>query len=77
MSDDDIMKLAYGHAAYLGHGIHFTDQGLLDFCRDLLDASVCAYISPKSVADELLPSVPAYQLELTEFVDRADKLIQS
>ena len=77
MSDDDIMKLAYGHAAYLGHGIHFTDQGLLDFCRELLDASACLYVSPRSSAEEILPPVPAYQEELAEFVERADKLIQS
>jgi hypothetical protein len=65
VTDDEIMSIMYDHATAFSRYIQFTDQGILDFARAILEADV-----PRTVA----PEPEGYDAAMQTALDTAEKL---
>ena len=65
MTDDEIMSIMYDHASAFSSCIQFTDQGVLDFARAILEAGVPRTVKPKP---------EGYDAAMRTVLDTAEKL---
>lgn len=69
MTDEEIQEIMYMHANCFTNYICFTDQGVLDFARDLLDQA--GYKAP---TPEPEPVGTTYADAMWRFVEGVDNL---
>jgi hypothetical protein len=71
MTDEEIRSLMYEYADCFTNTVHFTDQGVLDFARAILN-SVSSHQENKQKEER-----PQYEDALWNFVERADQFMDT